>query len=117
MHGAKRMKLFISGPMTGVKNHNYPVFEQAESVLRSAGYEVVSPRFDEDGNLYDFEANPQKYEYYVKIGLRKMLTCDAVAILDGWMGSKGAKREVQVADWCGMRVAPVRMWLAMRKPA
>ena len=37
------MKLYISGPMTGHKDNNYPTFNQASKELRAIGYQVINP--------------------------------------------------------------------------
>ena len=42
------MKLYISGPMTGVPQYNFPAFDAAASHARAQGYEVINPA-EEDG--------------------------------------------------------------------
>lgn len=37
------MRLYISGPMTDMPNHNYLAFNEAAKQLREAGYEVLNP--------------------------------------------------------------------------
>lgn len=37
------MKIYIAGPMSGLKNFNFPYFDNVAANLRGAGYEVVSP--------------------------------------------------------------------------
>ncbi len=37
------MKVYISDPMTGIKDDNFPTFSAAARALRSVGYEVVNP--------------------------------------------------------------------------
>lgn len=37
------MKIYISGPMSGIRNMNYPAFEAAEQMLLDDGWDVVSP--------------------------------------------------------------------------
>ena len=42
------MKLYISGPMTGVPQYNFPAFDAAATYARAQGYEVINPA-EEDG--------------------------------------------------------------------
>lgn len=37
------MKIYISGPMSGIRHLNFPAFESAENRLLEMGWEVVSP--------------------------------------------------------------------------
>ncbi len=36
-------KLYLSGPMSGIKDNNFPVFHAEAARLRALGYTVVSP--------------------------------------------------------------------------
>jgi len=37
------MKLYLSGPITGIENNNIEVFAKAASDLREAGFDIVNP--------------------------------------------------------------------------
>ena len=37
------MKLYLSGPMTGLFNYNRQSFDDAEATLKEMGYEVINP--------------------------------------------------------------------------
>ncbi|MBT9158943.1 MAG: hypothetical protein DDT26_00192 [Dehalococcoidia bacterium] len=37
------MRIYISGPMTGLHDLNFPAFRDAAAKLRAIGYEVVNP--------------------------------------------------------------------------
>lgn len=39
----------------------------------------------------------------MRADLRALLDCDVVALLPGWEQSRGARREVSIADDLGMR--------------
>jgi len=41
-----------------------------------------------------------------------LLACHGVALLPGWETSRGARREVQMADDLQMPVRPVQAWCA-----
>lgn len=98
------MKLYIAGPMTGVKDWNFPAFFEAEEQLEYLGYSVENPA-RHDGNTVE-EAlakvgtaeNPvEKWEFYVKRDLKYLLECAGVVLLPGWQESKGARLEVHIA--------------------
>ena len=98
------LKIYISGPMSGLPEHNYPAFIQAEDCLRKAGYKHI--------------VNPAKlgekpsWQEYMKRDIQLLCRCDCVALLDGWGDSKGARLEVQIAIALGLRVETLDTWLA-----
>lgn len=98
------MIVYVAGPMTGLPDYNYPAFEAAVAQLEAAGFEVVSPT---EGGQVDGWA----WEDYLRRGLGQLLGCEAVAILDGWHRSRGARVEVHVATRLRMPVRPVEAWL------
>jgi len=90
------MKIYLSGPMTGIKDYNYPAFELAAQRLRKAGYDIVSPR----------EITPETHlarEIYMRHDLIAVCQCDAIALLDGWEKSDGCKHEIIVGKACGLK--------------
>ncbi len=96
-------RVYISGPITGMPNHNREAFAKAAEVLRKTfNLEMVI-------NPHDIvlDGNPT-WEDYMKADLREMLTCDTVVMLDGWGESRGATLEEHVARKLGMRV--IWMW-------
>lgn len=82
------MKFYLSGPMSAIVDDNYPAFNRAAGLLRAAGHEVENPA--EVERLDSWEA-------YMRCALRQMLVCDAVVMLPGWEGSRGALIELWVA--------------------
>lgn len=103
------MRLYLSGPMTGIENYNYPALNAAAANLRAQGFHVQNPA-----------ENPARdtWEEYMRMAIRQMLICDAVVVLAGWKNSKGATEEVRVAGVVGMDVyslngkelRPIRGW-------
>lgn len=98
------MRLYISGPMTGIEDYNFPAFNAAADQLRAAGYDVANPA---DGGADESKT----WADYLREDLRILLDCDAVALLPGWTESKGARLETYVAEALGMRLWAVEMWL------
>jgi hypothetical protein len=90
------MRVYLSGPMAGIPEHNYPVFHAHAARLREQGYDVVSPA--------ELDNAGKTWEGCLRTDLREMCTCDAIALIPGWEGSKGANLELHVAHRLGMEV-------------
>lgn len=88
------MIIYLAGPMSGLPEHNYPAFTAACKTLRQQGYNIVSPH--EETPCQD-HANPLPWTHYLRRDLRTLLDCDAIAMLPGYSGSKGAQLELTVA--------------------
>ena len=89
--------VYISGPMTGYPDWNFPAFNAAADKLRAAGYPVINPA--------DFGVKEtQTWRECLARDLAALVHCDVVVTLDGWMNSKGAKLEVFVAEELGSQV-------------
>ena len=98
------MKVYISGPMTGLPDLNFPAFNRAAEELRAAGYEVRAEGF-EVVNPAELNPDPNTpYSECMRKDLRALLDCDAIALLPGWENSRGAKMEFEVAQICAMKV-------------
>lgn len=88
-------RIYIAGPMTGLPAMNYPAFKAEAARLRALGFEVENPA-----------ENPKQesWEAYMRVALRQMLTCDTIALLPGWINSRGANLERNVAQKVGLTV-------------
>jgi len=83
------MKIYIAGPMTGLPDDNYPAFLWAEAELAELGHEVVNPaKLNRPG---------EPWAKCMRVDIPAMLACDALFVLPGWMGSRGAHLEVSIA--------------------
>ena len=100
-------KIYIAGPMTGYAQCNYPAFFDAAEKLERAGYEVVNPALISAG------LEGTHYVDHIREDLRAMLDCHAVATLEGWWESPGARNEVNVAGLLKMPVRTVEEWGAL----
>lgn len=98
------MRIYVSGPMSDHPDLNFPAFFAAARKLRAAGYDVVDPA--DRGVVPGW-----KWEDYLKVDLRDLLTCDGVALLENWRGSRGAELEVYVAQSVGMVCRRVDDWI------
>lgn len=105
------MRIFISGPVTGMPANNVAEFAIVAYTLREAGHQVYSP----------VESIPAKCSHEQAMtmclhelsrGAREAYACtnkvifepwyDAMVQLDGWEDSDGAQLEAEVADACGI---------------
>lgn len=93
------MKVYLSGPMTGLPKHNYPAFLQKAAVLRGLGITVLNPaeHFGGDRSLDRTE--------YLEADARDILAADAIVVMEGWERSKGAQWEIDFARGVGRPVA------------
>ena len=85
----QRVKVYISGPITGVEDYKKP-FEEARAALEERGYIVLSPTMINP----KFDMN---YEDYMSIDMAMLTQCSAIYLLKGWNHSSGACRELDYA--------------------
>jgi hypothetical protein len=90
-------RIYLSGGMTGYPELNYPLFNATAARLRSLGYDVVNP-------AEVIAEHPGVWESHMRADIAALLTCDSVALLDGWERPNGACLEVHIAMALGMKV-------------
>ena len=103
------MRIYLSGPMTGRIDNNFPAFRRVAAELRKAGYEVVDPSELNVGLPEpDRQAQPLEWEAFwhacLRKDLRALMDCEAIALMRGWEQSKGAQLEQHVAHRVGLHV-------------
>lgn len=96
--------LYVAGPMTGHPEYNLPAFAAATEQLRARGFHPVNP--GRHGVTPGYQ-----WADYIRRGLTELFACDAVALLDRWDTSRGARLEVFVARELGLPVHPLAVWL------
>lgn len=125
------MRIYLSGKMTGVPDHNIPAFRAAAERLRAEGHFVISPA--ELSALFGTpEDVAQSFEMYYGItewlvglssrneefrsqraplaaaimsaDLAAVRSCDAIYLLRGWETSRGAKKELAEAIAHGLQI-------------
>lgn len=110
-----KTKVYIAGPMRGIKNFNREAFNLAEQDLRARGYDVYNPvtadieagidPTSETGNCLDIpDFDQAMFRGIVKRCIDAILQCDAIYLLHGYQHSMGARGELAVADWLGLAV-------------
>lgn len=95
-------RYYIAGPMSGIEGHNFKEFDKYAKGLRNVGYDIVSPA--EIARSLPGEPGDLPYHTYVREDIKAMLDCTDIIMLPGWRGSRGAKRELDLADFLQFRV-------------
>lgn len=96
--------LYVSGPVTGVRDGNRPAFDQAARELNAAGYRARVPHAD--------VAPGTPWVAAMRTTLMAILAqADGLAMLEGWERSRGARLENTVALALGMPVMDVDGWI------
>lgn len=93
--------IYISGPMTGLPDLNFPAFNATASRLRAAGFTVANPA----------EINPDSsmsWEACMRADIKALCDCDTICMMPGWENSRGAHLELHVAHRLGIKVVGMR---------
>ena len=113
------VKIYLAGPMRGYPEFNFPAFSTAAAALRRGGHFVFNPAEQDNarhgtdiskGNLKGDEylaAQQHGFNLREALGIDLGWICsdaEAIALLPGWEGSKGAKAELATAEALGLEV-------------
>lgn len=90
--------LYLSGPMTGLPEFNFPAFNAAAKHLRMLGMTIINPAEMDDGNT------SLPWGYYIRRDIKKLMECDGVVVLEGWQKSKGCNVELTIARMLDMKI-------------
>ncbi len=91
-------RIYLSGPITGMPNHNIEAFQLEQDYYESQGYEVINPLKNFGGNLSLTRAE------YMRQDIEHLLNCECVAMLPGWEESPGARLEYCIAKEINLTV-------------
>lgn len=102
-----KKKLYISGPMSGIPDNNFPEFLEVEDQLKLAGYDVINPA-----------RNPPRHgvharAFYMKLDLNNVMACDGVALLAGHHYSPGCQSEIRTALDTDKPIAMYHWWIEL----
>lgn len=89
-------RIYVAGPMTGLKDFNFPAFNAKADELRAEGWHVENPA--EHGHI-----DGAVWADYMRWDLTRLSTCGAIYLLPGWQQSRGARIEVNVAQELGLQ--------------
>ena len=91
------MKVYISGPISGATAYRQS-FEKAVEYLRHLGNEVVDPTtIDPPSHLGKGDITFESWDYYMREGIKLLMGCDKIYMLEGWEDSEGARLEHMIA--------------------
>ena len=111
------MIVYISGPITGIKNNNAFEFCKMEKELERTFYnlaylKIVNPIrlskqveifFDEQSKILGTKKAP-KWEDYMRVCIAELANCTHVIVLENYKKSKGVRVELVVAKVLGIPV-------------
>lgn len=93
----KSAAIYISGPMTGYPEYNYPAFTTAEEKLRELGYKnIINPA--------KIDCPDTDWHGCIRRAIVALMEADTVVLLPGWTHSRGANIEMILAANLGMSV-------------
>lgn len=122
---AVQRKAYIAGPMRGYKDLNFPAFDAAAKIGKASGYITISPAdMDRQAGVNESELNvstltPAMIREFVIRDMEAIIfqlraeNEDAIALLPGWQSSTGARAELGVALWLGLKVLDARTFLPL----
>ena len=92
-----KKRIYLSGPMTGLPEFNFPAFHAAARKIRALGHQVFNP-------AEAIVEGQGTWEEFMRHDLKGLMDCDTLAFLPGWQNSRGAHLEVYVAHQLGIAV-------------
>lgn len=113
------MRIYLAGPLRGIREFNFPAFHDAAARLRADGYEVFSPAerdirvhgeaFSKSSPDGDNDAAEREHGFNLREALADDLNwicrnAEAVALMPGWETSKGANAERAAAIALGLMI-------------
>jgi hypothetical protein len=90
--------VYISGPMRGYFEDNYPAFHAAAAAWRRSGWKVLNPAEHFNGD------HTRTFAEYMRVDIHDLLHATAIAMLPKWEASTGARRELLIAQTLGLAV-------------
>jgi nucleoside 2-deoxyribosyltransferase len=85
----KKQVIYLSGPMSGISDYNFPEFERIANQLRGQGYEVISPA--------EIEQPVKTWAACMRNDIPELMKADTLALLRSWESSSGAGLEIAIA--------------------
>lgn len=111
----KRLRFYVSGPISGLPNGNAHAFSVAKSLVHSWGHEAIVPHEIEPhrhegpcppsySNLVTGGGGHTSTACFIRTDLKVLLECDAILMMKGWERSVGARLEFDVAAISGLKI-------------
>lgn len=93
------MRIYISGPITGTTDY-MERFADAERRLWDDGWDDITNPAAKNARFPEGTS----WETYMGESLKMLCACDAIYMMRGWRGSRGARLELMVATELGLKV-------------
>ncbi len=119
-------QVYISGPMRGKPDRNFPAFDRAAALGRSLGWTVFNPADadrlheskPEDIAAFNALSYAEQCRVYASRDCQILLNFraeegDAIALLPGWVDSTGARAELALARWVQLMIVDARTFLPL----
>ena len=87
--------IYVAGPMSGIKDHNRPLFNKVAIELTEQGHSVLNPATLPDG---------LSQGQYMQICLPMVAVADELVMRPGWERSEGAYIEFLLAKKSGKAI-------------
>jgi hypothetical protein len=107
---------YVAGPMRGIPEFNFPLFDRVAADLRTIGISIISPAemdrangFDEKGLTGHEVLTDEQRQQFARNDINALLQVKAIVLLPGWENSTGAVNESKVASWLGLEAWTVRL--------
>lgn len=100
---------YLSGPMTGYPDYNYPMFQRVATSLRRKGWNIISPHEVPPPEPM-IEDSQKLWEYYMEKCKEEVAKCKAIILCNGWPESRGARQELEWALGHGHEVYYYDEW-------
>ena len=106
------MKAYIAGPMSGIPQCNFPLFDYMTHILRNRDWEIISPAELDKPEIRaeslaskDGSAHSGKWGEFLSRDVKMIADegVEAIFLLPGWQDSKGAKLEAFVGALLGLQ--------------
>ena len=109
------MKVYLAGPLRGIKAYNHPAFDKATHNLRLEGHEVFSPA-EKDRQLWPNRpwanfTGDMAVDGFTGENMRTVIKADlnwiadhadGIVFLPGWQNSRGARAEHALGIFLGL---------------
>ncbi len=103
----RKRRLYIAGPMSGIPDLNYPLFNEVAEFYRAEGYHVENPAENTiDASITD---SFLQWQEFMRLSIAQLITCDVVAVLPDYLASRGAALEVHIAKAIGLTIFEERL--------
>lgn len=118
-HSDPPERAYLSGPMAGYPDRNYPAFTAMREHLRRQGWVVICPAehsvevgAPEKCEAHEAKDTPEQYAEYMRwdIGVLIDPTTTAIVLLPGWKESRGARIELAVAVAMSLNIYVSTPW-------